>query len=94
MPEAVVTIAEEKFVVDLDDVTGIEARAFRKATGADILTGTRDLSLHEYAAGIKWLVRWRENPAYTFEEALGSVSTKNFRFSGDAEQEAEGDPPV
>lgn len=94
MAEIVVTIGGQKYQLDIDDVTGTEARAFHKKVGQSILSGTQGTDLLVYAAGIKWLVDSRTDATATFERILDDITYGQVKFGGDPEQEAEGDPPA
>lgn len=94
MAEIVVSIGEQKYVLDIDDVTGTEARAFHKKVGQSILSGTQGTDLLVYAAGVKWLVDSRSDATANFDLILDSITYGQVKFGGDSEQEAEGDPPA
>ena len=74
------------YELDINDVTGLEARAYRQATGfglqAALVMATQghydDL---EWAAGIVWLVRRRNEPKLAYEEVLEDFSYADLRAS-------------
>lgn len=95
-PHIVVTIEGKKYDLDLSDVTGIEAKAFRQAVGVQLLeaASSDDIDPLELAAGIKWLIESRENPDLSFREVLGSITYGNLEAIADELEEEPKDPPA
>lgn len=93
-----VTIGDQKYELDITDVTGSEARAFRREVGASILDAGEmaahgSLDTLEFIAGVKWLIDRRSNPDLVFDAVLNSITYGDVDF-GDNDKEAEGDPPA
>lgn len=86
------TIHGKLYVLDLEDITGTEARAFRRAVGVPIVTaaaliGTGEWDALEVMAGMKWLIDRREDPDLEYEKVLDKIAYK------DIAQPEEGDEP-
>lgn len=98
-PVLVITVGGKKYSLDITDVTGAEARAFRREVGASVidageLAGAGTIDHLEFVAGVKWLIDRRSNPDLVFDEVLNNITYGDVEFEDDPEQEAEGDPPA
>lgn len=95
MPNPIVriTVDSDTYDVDLSDLTGIDAKDFRRAVGiplAAVLTEKTELDL-DVVAGLVWLARRRNEPSLTFEKVAAGI---NFLSDLDIDQVEEevGDP--
>lgn len=83
------------YELDLMDMDGLEARAFREATGVPpsrAFNGDGALDELEVAAGIIWTVRRRTESSLTYDDVLKSLSYKSFTPADGTEEPP--DPPA
>jgi hypothetical protein len=88
------SIDGQKYSLDLNDFTGLEARDFRRAVGVSMLraaelVGSGDLDTLEMFGAVKWLVDRRDNPELTYEAVLEKLSYRSL-----TEEAAAEDPPT
>lgn len=99
-----ITIEDRTYSLELKDIDGLEARAYRKATGFGVkssfdLFQRGEFDDLEVVAGIVWLVRRREEPGLSYEDVLGSLTYGAFaegasEETADATEGAEENPPA
>lgn len=94
-------VGDKTYELELDDVTGVEAREFRQAIGVPLSLldealkdGTLDTL--EALAAVRWLLDRRENPLLTFLEVLSESTYSTYKSlprTGDDDESGDASPP-
>lgn len=89
-------IGGKPYALDLTDVTGREARDFRRAVGVPIITaaalvGSGEIDTLEVMAAMKWLIDRKDNPSLEYEDVLDEISYKDLAQTSEGD---EADPPA
>lgn len=90
--------AGRKVVFDMEEMTGVDERDFRKATGYTIAAAWNaaiegELNL-EAIAGFVWLVARKDEPQLAYDDVLAGVSYKDIGDGLLSEPEADAGPPT
>jgi hypothetical protein len=81
-------------IIEPLDVTGVEWRDIKKATGLsvrEVMDGVSDLDL-DAVAGLAWNVLRRDDPGLTVDDVLAGLSLRTLVEAGERSAEVEDDP--
>lgn len=92
-------VNDKTYRIDLSDITGREAKAFRHAVGTSLLNAlqgvsTGELDPLEFVAGFKWLIDRKNDSKLTYDDILGSLTYDSISLDVEAEEQEGEDVPL